>query len=260
MLVNLCIMPQLYSAEEMKMSATELAKKSQNPIAHMMSVPMKYNTYFNTGPDNRTQNILRIQPVLPFRLDDDWNFIARPTIPFLEQPPMNDMQSREYGLGNIQFQGFLSPNRKFGGWRMGFGPFFEFPTNTQPDGRFGSDNWSVGPTYMMMQMTGPWVFGGMVTQLWSFAGSDDEVNMGTIQPFVNYNFEGGWYVSSSPIISVDWSAASKDQWTIPVGGGFGKVFRIGEQAINASVKAYKNVVSPTKGSDWQLQLQVQLLF
>ena len=56
------------------------------------------------------------------------------------------------------------------------------------------------------------------------------------------------------------SAISSERWTIPVGGGIGRVFRIGKQPINAALKAYYNVQSPTTGSDWQLQFQIQFLF
>ncbi|MGB6648697.1 MAG: neuromedin U, partial [Bacteroidota bacterium] len=46
-------------------SAAELAKKAQNPIANMISVPLQNNTNFGIGPYDRTQNVLNIQPVLP---------------------------------------------------------------------------------------------------------------------------------------------------------------------------------------------------
>jgi hypothetical protein len=43
----------------------ELQKKSQNPIADLVSVPFESNTNFNTGPFNRTQEVFNIQPVVP---------------------------------------------------------------------------------------------------------------------------------------------------------------------------------------------------
>ena len=39
-----------------------LQKQSQNPVADLVSVPFKSNTNFNTGPFNRTQEVLNIQP------------------------------------------------------------------------------------------------------------------------------------------------------------------------------------------------------
>jgi hypothetical protein len=47
---------------------------------------------------------------------------------------------------------------------------------------------------------------------------------------------------------------------VPVGGGFGRVFKIDKQAVNAQLAAYYNVARPTGAADWQLRAQIQLLF
>src|SRR5262245_33677300 len=64
----------------------DLAKKSQNPIADLVSVPFQSNTNFNAGPHNRTQEVLNIQPVIPLRINEDWNVISRTIIPLISQP------------------------------------------------------------------------------------------------------------------------------------------------------------------------------
>ena len=43
-------------------------------------MPFQFNTNFDTGLEEQTQNVLNIQPVVPFSLDEDWNLISR-TIP-----------------------------------------------------------------------------------------------------------------------------------------------------------------------------------
>jgi hypothetical protein len=259
-MVLLLLVQQVSAQEKVEQSATDLAKKTQNPVADLISLPFQYNTFFETGPKGKTQNTLLIQPVIPLSLNDDWNFIARPIIPLLNQPPFTNAQNRNHGLGNIQFQGFFSPKEKVGDWIVGFGPYLEFPTNSGPDGRFGSDNWSAGPAFVALKMEGPWVYGSLVTHLWSYYGDDPEVNVTAIQPFVNYNMKDGWYLSGAPVITANWSADSSQQWTIPIGGGVGKVFKIGKQHVNASLRAYHNLQSPRSGSDWQLQFQIQFLF
>ncbi len=62
-----------------------------------------------------------------------------------------------------------------------------------------------------------------------------------IQPFVNYNMDQGWYLLSSPIVTANCEADSDDTWTVPVGDGFGKIFRIGNQPINAQLQCFYNV-------------------
>ena len=69
------------------------------------------------------------------------------------------------------------------------------------------------------------------------------------QPFINYNIPKGqgWYLVSAPIITVDWNAAPGRQWTVPLGGGFGRVFKVAGQAFNAQVEAFYNVVRAGPG-------------
>ena len=241
-------------------NATELAKKSQNPISDLVTLSFQNNTYFQTGPDGKTQNVLLVQPVLPFSMNEDWNFIARPIIPIINQPAMTDSQNRNGGLGNIQLQTFFSPKKPVGDWILGFGPYFEFPTNSGPDGQFGKDNWSAGPAFVALQIKGPWVYGGLATHLWSCYGNDPHTNLTSVQPFINYNMADGWYLSASPTITANWAADASDTWTIPLGGGIGKVFKIGKQPINAALRVYHNIESPRGGADTQIQFQINFLF
>jgi hypothetical protein len=78
----------------------DLAQKSQNPIADLVSLPFQSNTNFNAGPFNRTQEVLNIQPVVPLHLNADWNLISRTIIPVISQPsPIFD--SNTNGIGDI---------------------------------------------------------------------------------------------------------------------------------------------------------------
>ena len=54
-----------------EMSSEELAKMAQNPVANLISVPFQNNTNLNYGPEQGTQNILNIQPVIPVTLNKD---------------------------------------------------------------------------------------------------------------------------------------------------------------------------------------------
>ena len=50
-----------------------------------------------------------------------------------------------------------------------------------------------------------------------------------------YNWSGPYLGATTPIITSNWLAAPGQQWTVPVGGGFGRVFTIGDQPVNAQV-------------------------
>jgi hypothetical protein len=67
------------------------------------------------------------------------------------------------------------------------------------------------------------------------------VNQFLVQYFINYNMKGGWYLTSAPTITANWEADdSDDRWTVPFGGGIGRVFKIGKQPVNVKLAAYWN--------------------
>ena len=244
--------------------AAELARAVQNPVADLISVPFQNNSNFNFGPQNRTQNVLNIQPVIPVDLNDDWLLITRTIVPVVSQPAFRPGQDRENGLGDSVFTAFLSPkdnSRWLGGrWLWGVGPAALLPTST--DDRLGPGSWGVGPSAVLLTMRDRWVVGSLFSNVWSIGHNDDnKVNAFTWQPFINYNLDDGWYLSTSPLVTANWEANSDNRWTVPVGGGVGRVFRIGRQPVNASVQGYYNVEnSDVFGPDWSLRLTWQFLF
>lgn len=237
----------------------ELAKKTQNPVSDLISLPFQNNINFKVGPDEKTQNILNIQPVWPFSLNNDWNLITRTIVPVISQPGVDALDlDRENGLGDTTFTAFLSPKNS-GKLIWGAGPVILLPTAT--DDRLGSDKWGIGPSMVFLTIPGHWVIGSLFSNVWSFAGSgDDNINLFTWQYFINYNLPDGWYLTTSPIITANWEADSDNTWTVPFGGGGGKIFRIGKQPMNAQVQAFYNVEKPEFGADWTLRLQLQFLF
>jgi len=237
--------------------AGDLAKQTQNPVSDLISVPFQNNTNFDIGPWERTQNILNIQPVIPFTLNDDWNLITRTILPVVYQPVGQD--DDEFGLGDLNFTAFLSP-KDSGKVIWGAGPVFLFPTAT--DDVLGNEKWGVGPSIVVLTMEGPWVYGALWNNIWSFAGDDDrdDVNRMLLQPFVNYNMEGGWYLVSAPVITADWEADSENRWVVPIGGGVGRVFTIGKQPVNVQAQAFYHIVHPDNGPDFSFRFQFQFLF
>ena len=78
-------------------------------------------------------------------------------------------------------------------------------------------------------MQGPWVYGSLVSNVWDIDG-DTEIDIVSWQHFVNYNMDDGWYLTTSSLVTANWEANRGDKWTVTVGGGVGKIFRIGEQS------------------------------
>ncbi len=162
-------------------------------------------------------------------------------------------------MGDINQSLFFGPSKP-GKIIWGVGPVFLLPTAT--DSRLGGKKWGVGPGAVALTMQGPWVIGGLVQNIWSFAGPSDEnnVNQMLAQYFVNYNLANGWYLTSSPIITANWEANSNNKWTIPFGGGFGRLFKIGRLPVNTQLQAFYNVEKPdVLRPDWTLRFQLQFM-
>jgi hypothetical protein len=243
--------------------AAALAKAAQNPIADMISVPIQYNANFKTGPLEKTQSVLNIQPVYPISLNPEWNLITRTIVPLLSQPEFVAGEGRENGIGDIQFSAFLSPKKPTaGGWIVGVGAIAQL--DTASDDRLGQGVWGLGPTAVALRIDGHWVYGALLNNVWSVARDDNRasVNQMLFQPFANYNLPGhpGRYLQFAPIITANWEADSGNRWTVPLGVGIGQIMRFGTQPVNLQASVYYNVERPDFAPQWNLRLQVQFMF
>jgi len=244
------------SAEE---GAGELAKQAQNPVAHMISVPFQNNFNFGVGPKQDLQYVLNVQPVIPFRLNEDWNLITRTIVPVIYQPELAPGVGKEAGLGDIQASFFFSP-AKPSSVIWGVGPVVMMPSATKEI--FGNGKWNLGLSGVALAMKGPWVYGALISDVASVAGPSrrEDVHQLVFQPFANYNMPGGWYLTTSPFMTANWKAKSGQKWTVPLGGGIGRVFHVGGQALNAQLQAFGNVEHPDGAASWSLRFQLQFLF
>ncbi len=248
-----------------ELSAEDLAKIAQNPVGNLISVPFQENAYFNVGPLNGTQNVLNIQPVIPISVSDDWNIITRTILPIISLPGFAPGQGSTSGIGDLQISAFLSP-AKPGAWIWGVGAVTQLPTHSTD--LLGNNNAGLGPTAVVLHLEhgSPWVYGVLVNNVWSVGssanpfGNAPKYSNGLVQPFLNYNFESGAYLTSSPIITANWEAKGSQVWTVPMGGGVGKLFKIGRLPVNTQISGYYNVVRPDFANNWQIRAQVQFMF
>ena len=234
----------------------DLAKKSQNPVGDLASLPFQNNSIFGFGPGDDFKNVLNIQPVYPIHLGQSWNLINRMILPVIYQPELVSGQGSTSGLGDTSYTAFFSP-RKPSKLIWGAGPVLILPTST--DVQLGVGEWAAGPSVVMLKMPGSWVVGFLASNFWSFSG-DTSVNFFSGQIFANYNMAKGWFLTSAPIITADWEAESGNRWTVPIGGGVGRVFKIGKQAVNSSGQIFYNVERPELQGDWVFRFQFTFLF
>jgi len=237
----------------------QLEKAVQNPVASLISVPLQNNTNFALGSFNRTQDVLNIQPVIPFKVSENWMVISRIVQPIIWQPYPYQNTGGEYGLGDMVPTFFLSP-RKPKKIIWGAGPAFTFPTAT--NNLLGQGKLSIGPSVVALAQPGHWTVGVLINNVWSVAGSGSRpaVNQMLMQYFISYQLRKGWYITSSPILTANWKATNGNAWTVPFGGGIGRVMKLGFQPVNITAQFYGNAVYPTGTSSWSMRLQIAFLF
>ena len=112
-LIALALFSTIFAAISVhaELSPEDLAKIAQNPVGNLISVPFQENAYFNVGPLDGTQNVLNIQPVIPFSVTGDWNIITRTILPIISLPAFVPGQGGTSGIGDVQISAFLSWSR-----------------------------------------------------------------------------------------------------------------------------------------------------
>jgi hypothetical protein len=249
----------------------ELAKATQNPVASLISVPLQNNSNFGIGPYNRTGDVFNIQPVIPVKLSDKVVLINRIIQPIVWQPYASQPTGGQFGFGDMNPTFFLSPARP-GKLIYGVGPTFIIPTATST--QTGQGKFSLGPSVVLLVQPGHWTVGALINNVFSVAGSTHrpDVNQMVLQYFVNYNLKKGWYITTSPIVTANWNSTGSGEaatgndttggntWTLPFGGGVGRIMRLGFQPVNISATFYGNAIHPQGGSPWNMRLQFSLLY
>ena len=250
-------------------AAAELAKKLQNPVASLISVPIQNNWDFGIGSANAMRYTANVQPVIPFSLNQDWNLITRTIVPVIYAEAPVKGGSDQSGLGDIVQSFFFSPKEPLGGWILAVGPVMLYPSGT--DG-LSANQWGAGPTALALKQVNGWTFGILANHLWSYAstgahstsdagdpsdGSDAEVNATFLQPFISYTTKASTTFGLNTESTYDWSHS---QWTVPLNASVSQLIRVGKQPVQLSLGVKYYAERPAGGPDWGLRFAVTFLF
>jgi hypothetical protein len=240
-------------------SEQDLAKKLANPISSLISVPFQYNFDCCFGPSHADRHLLNIQPVVPTKLNADWNLVIRTILPvvYLESPAPG--LDSAFGLSDTLQSFFLVPNNSPGGLTWGVGPAIQWPTGT--DDLIDSGKWAAGPTAVILKQKSGWTYGVLANHIWSFAntggGHRPDVDQTFIQPFLAYTWKDSTTLTLNSESTFNWTA---EEWTVPINLTLSHVYNFGKQPVSLAIDGRWYAETPHAGPDWGLRGVVTFLF
>jgi hypothetical protein len=240
--------------------ADELARQLSNPVAALISVPFQLNYDTRMGPDSEGERwTLNIQPVVPISLNEHWNVISRTILPIIEQSDVIPGDDSQSGIGDVVQSLFFSPKEPGpGGWIIGVGPVFSLPTAS--DDALGSEQWGLGPTFVVLKQTASqWTYGMLANHVWSVAGDEDrsDISATFLQPFLTKGLGKGASFSVNTESTYDWKA---QQWNVPINLTYSKVTQVGGQRMSLAFGGRYFIESPPGGAEWGLRAALTLLY
>jgi hypothetical protein len=209
--------------------------------------------------DNRDQAFqyqLKIQPVIPITLNNDWNVISRTILPIYAQHDLIGTNSQG-GLGDLNQSFFFSPKSGVP-FIWGVGPVILVPTSTDHN-LLGSYRWGLGPTAVILKQMHGFTVGALANQLWGFQRHDGRKNVNAtyLQPFLTYTTKTATSFGIMSESTYDWN---DKQWTIPLIPNISQIVKIGKLPVNLQLAGQYWVEKPDSGPDWGIRFQMQFLF
>lgn len=236
-----------------------LAQELTNPLADLMTIPIQMNYDREIGLlDDGWKLQTNIQPVVPFKLNEDWNLISRTILPVTYQKDIFPGAGSQFGLGDINLTLFFSPRKpSAGGIIWGVGPVLLLPTAT--DSLLGAKKWGVGPAAVALRMRGPWTVGALANHIWSFAGDSDRQDISStfVQPFVAYTWPSAWTLSAQSESTYNWKI---EKWSIPINAAVSKLVFLGKLPVSLQASVGLWAESPETGPEgFRFRLQANLV-
>jgi len=237
----------------------ELAKKLNNPVSSLISVPFQYNYDEHIGVDREGhKSYVNLQPVIPIKLNDDWNLISRTILPIIDQHDVVP-DRKQFGIGDITQSLFFSPAKPTsGGFIWGVGPALLLPSGS--DAALSSRKWGMGPTGVILKQQGAWTYGVLANHIWSFAGTESRPSVSStfIQPFLAHTTKTAWTYTLNTESTYDWKAS---QWSVPINATVTKLTKFGRQPVSIGGGVRYWADSPDSGAhNWGVRLVMTFLF
>jgi hypothetical protein len=250
----------LLAAPALADDEAEIAKQTQNPVAALISVPLQLNYDHDIGPKQEGKTwYLKVQPVIPISLNDDWNVISRTILPIANQMDYAPGFGDHSGVGDITQSFFFSPKKPTeSGWIWGWGPALLIPSDNE---YMSSKKWGAGPTGVALKQENGWTYGILANQIWSYAGTDSrpDVDATFLQPFLSYTNK---QFTTFGINSESTYNRETHDWSVPLNLTITQLLKVDKQLLTlmAGVRYWADTPDNVGPEHWGLRLQATFLF
>lgn len=238
----------------------ELAKKTQNPIASLISLPLQFNYDTDIGPAKQGEKfLLNIQPVIPFSIGTDWNLISRTIVPLISQEDVAPGAGTQSGLGDIQQSLIFSPKKPTAsGWIWGAGAVLLLRTGSND---LTADKWGLGPTAVFLKQDSGWTYGALANHIWSVAGDNarSDISSTFVQPFLSYTTKSYTTFGINTESTYNWKS---EKWSVPINLSVTQLLKLGGQpmTLSAGARYWANSPNGVGPEGWGFRLAVTFLF
>jgi hypothetical protein len=226
-----------------------IARDLANPFSSIWNIVNQINFNHLKGgllTESETQFNWNFQPVMPIPLNDQFNLITRPVIPYYKNPYVdisgtslaNLTEAVDFtsGLGDVELAALIAPNRSEG-IIYGIGVTFIAPT-ARNSILIGQGLWQAGPAAGLFYVTKNFV-AGVFPQHWRAVSGVDRLHPGTrftnLQYGISYLPNPKLTLLSSANILIDWTKEEPNRWTVPLSLGISYLYTFGKMPVSIGI-------------------------
>jgi hypothetical protein len=258
-IIALAIMASVCWSLTANAQSADVQQQLSNPISSLTLLPVQLNYDRGIGPAGDGYKVTtNIQPVVPFKLNNDMSLVVRTIVPIVGQHQIFPGAGDQFGLGDSLQSFFLVP-KTVNGFTWGVGPALLWRTGT--DRLLSTGKWAAGPTAVALQQSGPWTVGVLANHIWSFAGDERRADVSStyVQPFVAYAAAGGWTYTLNTETTYNWQ---DKEWSVPVNFMISKLMKIGPQPVSfqAGVRYWAHAPESQGPEGWAGRIGVTFIY
>lgn len=262
----LLLIPMLSRADHLsKIPSGSLLYDIQNPFVFIPRV--QFENHFDTGigPSEASSYRLRMRPIIPVDINEDWGLRTRTTINMTYQSAIYPGGPNQLGFGDTDLEFYFSPNRSLAhdALVVGAGPSVHIPTATQS--MIGLNQWGLGASAAVIWQPAT-IYALKGFTLWSNVNQSFGIGAGDgrqamkflfLQPGFSYTFASDVSLGLYSETAYNWNT---DQWTIPVNASISTLIAPGGQNVVITFAGRYYAERGLWDPQWGAQLNFNFLF